>query len=115
MGLLADVLLFPVVGPRRGLQFILEQIREQVDAEMFDQGQVERKLIDLHLRYDLGEITEDDFSRRETEMLQELNAVRAYNVVYSDADGPAPSTRANTDNRSGPDGQDTTAREAGST
>lgn len=115
MGLLADVLLFPIVGPRRGLQFILEQIQERVDAEMFDLGQVERKLIDLHLRYDLGEITEDEFSRRETELLQELNAVRAYTVVYSEAGGSAPSTHADTDNTSGPEGQDTTAREAGST
>ena len=33
MGLLADLLLLPVTGPARGLRFIAEQVKEEVDAE----------------------------------------------------------------------------------
>ncbi len=77
MGLLSGILLFPVTGPARGLYFILEQIRDQVDAEEDEAGsQVKAELMDLALRYELGEISEQAYAEQESALLERLNEVR---------------------------------------
>ena len=48
MGLISELLLLPVTGPVHGLQFILEQSREEAEAERLDE------LMNLGLRYALG-------------------------------------------------------------
>ena len=77
MGLLSDILLFPVTGPVRGLYFILEQIRDQVDAEESEAGsQIQEELMDLAIRYELGEIAEQAYAEQESALLERLNEVR---------------------------------------
>lgn len=77
MGLLSGLLLFPVTGPVRGFEFILEQIKEQADAVRLDEGRVMAELMDLGLRRDQGEISEAEYTEQETALLAELNAIRA--------------------------------------
>jgi hypothetical protein len=77
MGLLSDLLLFPVTGPVRGFEFILEQIKEQADAVRLDEGRVMAELMDLGLRRDLGEISDAEYTEQETALLERLNAIRA--------------------------------------
>jgi hypothetical protein len=80
MGLLADLLLLPVTGPARGLRFIAEQVKEQVDAQL-DPGrraeQVQAELIRLSVRRDLGQISADEYAAQEAALLAQLNALRA--------------------------------------
>jgi hypothetical protein len=80
MDLLSDVLLLPVTGPARGLRFIAEQVKEQVDAEL-DPGrraqQVQAELIRLSVQRDLGQISEDEYAAQEAALLAQLNALRA--------------------------------------
>ena len=80
MGLLSDVLLLPVTGPARGLRFIAEQVKEQVDAEL-DPGrraeQVQAELIRLSVQRDLGQISADEYAAQEAALLEQLNALRA--------------------------------------
>ncbi|TAK29834.1 MAG: gas vesicle protein GvpG [Chloroflexota bacterium] len=78
MGMLTSLLLLPFAGPAKGLVFVLEQIRERVDAEQLDESLVEDELMSLSLRYDLGEIHEADYFAIEEELLQRLNTIRAY-------------------------------------
>jgi hypothetical protein len=80
MGLLSDVLLLPVTGPARGLRFIAEQVKEQVEAERDPRRraeQVEAELIRLSVRRDLGQISEDEYAAQEAALLEQLNALRA--------------------------------------
>ena len=80
MGLLSDVLLLPVTGPIRGLRFIAEQIKEQVDAELDPRRraeQVQAELIRLSVRRDLGQISADEYTAQEAALLAQLNALRA--------------------------------------
>ena len=80
MGLLSDVLLLPVTGPIRGLRFIAEQVKEQVDAErdpVRRAEQVQAELIRLSVRRDLGQISEDEYAAQEAALLAQLNALRA--------------------------------------
>jgi len=80
MGLLSELLLLPVTGPARGLRFIAERVKEQVDAEWDPRRraeQVQAELIRLSVRRDLGQISEDEYAAREAELLAQLNALRA--------------------------------------
>ena len=80
MGLLSDVLLLPVTGPVRGLRFIAEQVKEQVDAErdpVRRAEQVQAELIRLSVRRDLGQISEDEYAAQEAALLEPLNALQA--------------------------------------
>jgi hypothetical protein len=80
MGLLSDVLLLPVTGPVRGLRFIAEQVKEQVDAERDPARraqQVQAELIRLSVQRDLGQISADEYAAQEAALLAQLNALRA--------------------------------------
>ena len=80
MGLLSDLLLLPVMGPVRGLGFIAEQVKEEVDAELDPARraqQVQADLIRLSVQRDLGQISEDDYEAREAALLEQLNALQA--------------------------------------
>ena len=77
MGLLSDLLLFPITGPARGLLFIAEQIRDQVDEERRGRsGDIEDELMSLAIRYELGELTEQAYAEQESALLERLNEVR---------------------------------------
>jgi hypothetical protein len=88
MGLLSSLLLFPITGPVHGLQFVLEQIKAQVDAELLDEGHVTAELMAIGLQLDMGEISEEEYAARETELLEQLNAIRAYKAGLTEADAP---------------------------
>ena len=80
MGLLSELLLLPVTGPARGLRFIAEQVKEQVDAERDPARraeQVQAELIRLSVRRDLGQISADAYAAQEAALLAQLNALRA--------------------------------------
>ena len=80
MGLLSDLLLLPVTGPARGLRFIAEQVKEQVDAELDPAQraqQVQAELIRLSVRRDLGQISADEYAAQEAALLAQLNALWA--------------------------------------
>ena len=86
MGLLSGLLLLPITGPVRGLQFVLEQIKAEVDAEQLDEGRVEAELMELSVRHDLGEISDEDYAEQETALLEQLDAIRAYKEGLYEAD-----------------------------
>jgi hypothetical protein len=78
MGLLSELLLFPITGPLRGLQFVLEQLLAEVEATYLDERRVEGELATLSLHHDLGQISGAEFEAKETALLEELDAIRAY-------------------------------------
>ncbi len=77
MGLISDLLLFPITGPARGLLFIVEQIKEQVDEELLgESSRIEGEILNLGMRYELGEITEQEYTEQEDALLEQLNELR---------------------------------------
>lgn len=83
MGVLTGLLLLPITGPARGLLFVLEQIKERVDAEQLDEGLVEDDLMAISLRYELGEVSEADYFAQEAALLERLNAIRAFKAAQA--------------------------------
>lgn len=78
MGLLSDLLLFTVTGPARGLLFIAEQIRDQVDEErLSESSDIEDEFMSLAIRYELGELSEEAYAAQEAALLERLNEVRS--------------------------------------
>ncbi|MDQ3856224.1 MAG: gas vesicle protein GvpG [Chloroflexota bacterium] len=76
MGLL-KLLLFPVTGPAKGFGFILEQIQEQADAMLLDEGRIQSELMALSARHSMGEISEEEYLEQEAALLEWLNTIRA--------------------------------------
>ncbi len=78
MRLLSEIVLAPVSGPVRTVGFVLNRIKDQVEAEYLDEGKVQADLLDLTLRYDRGEIDDAEYKEQEAAILQHLNDIRAY-------------------------------------
>ena len=78
MGLISGLLLFPITGPVHGLQFILEQIRNEAEAELFDEGRIQAELLNLNLLRDMGEISDEEYAAQEDALIEHLNMIRAY-------------------------------------
>lgn len=87
MGLLSDLLLLPLTGPARGLLFIAEQIRDQVDKEQLSASStIEDELMSLAIRFELGELTEEAYTEQELALLVRLNQVRDEQEDWLDAE-----------------------------
>lgn len=54
-------LLWPLTLPTGGFMFVLQQLRDTVNDELFDPEVVRQHLLELQLRYELGEVDEDQY------------------------------------------------------
>ena len=77
MGLIG-LLLLPITGPVRGFRFLLEQLREEAEAALHDEGRAFAELIDLSMRRNTGQISEAEYAEQEAELLDRLSAIREY-------------------------------------
>lgn len=75
LGLL-DLVFLPVTAPLRGLRFILEQIRDAADRELYDPAAVERKLIEARVLYELGEMPAAEYQEIEAMVTERLREIR---------------------------------------
>jgi len=76
MGFLTDLLTFPVLGPIKGVVWVAEKVAEQADRELYDEEAVRGQLTELELRYDLGEIGEEEYLEAEETLLERLKVIR---------------------------------------
>jgi len=84
MGLLLDILAAPVMLPVKGLFFIFDKIKEQVDHEMLDEGKIQQQLLEVQMLFELGEIPEEEFHQAEEMLLDRLDAIIAYKEGLED-------------------------------
>src|SRR5947209_5507607 len=73
MFLLDDILLAPVTG----FVFILNQIQKMADRELNDDTVIKEQLLELQMRLELEEISEEEYTEREDELFARLRAIRA--------------------------------------
>ena len=59
-----------------GLKFVLRRIAEAVDAQMNDADALRQELLAAQMRRELGEITDEQFTALEAEVLQRLREIR---------------------------------------
>ncbi|PIO47164.1 MAG: gas vesicle protein GvpG [[Chlorobium] sp. 445] len=72
MFLIDDLLLLPFSA----LKGIAEAIDEQVQKETSDTAKIQEKLMELQFRFEMDEIDEEEYSRREAELLAQLERAR---------------------------------------
>lgn len=66
-----------LLSPAKGLWWILRELHNAVEAEQEAEGdRLTQQLTTLHMRLEMGEITEDEFDEAEAEILDRLDALR---------------------------------------
>lgn len=86
MGLITGLLTLPL-APVRGVVWISEQIAEEAERELDDEARIRRELGRLSLEHELGNLSSDEFERREDELLEQLELLHAARREGVIADG----------------------------
>ena len=73
MFLIDDILLAPVSG----FKFILGQIQKMAERELNDEGVIKDQLLELQMRLELEEISEEEFAKQEEELFARLRVIKA--------------------------------------
>ena len=73
MFLIGDILLAPV----KSVIWLTKKINEVVEKELYDEGRIKKELMDLQLRFELNEISEEEYIKQEKELLARLDAAMA--------------------------------------
>lgn len=68
-----DLLLAPV----NGFKFILNQIQKIADKELNDDTVIKEQLLELQMRLELEEISEEDYAEQEAELFARLRVIKA--------------------------------------
>lgn len=72
MFLLDDILLAPI----KGVKWIAEKLQDVADKELFDPDKIREELMTLQAKLDMGDLTEEDYTSREKELLERLSQIR---------------------------------------
>src|SRR5690348_18275320 len=76
MGLLTNLLFFPVTGPIAGIKWSLGKVQRVVEEELVDDSAIKEELMALQMELELGDIDDDEYMRREAELMERLREVR---------------------------------------
>ncbi|MFG3256972.1 gas vesicle protein GvpG [Streptomyces sp. NPDC048172] len=71
MGLLKELLLLPA-APVRGTAWVLRQVQAEAERQYRDPATVQRELSRITELFEAGEMDEEEFDRREDELLARL-------------------------------------------
>jgi hypothetical protein len=72
MFLIDDILLAPV----NGFKFIMRQIQQLADRELNDESVIKEQLLELQVRLELEEVSEEDYAEAERELFARLRAIK---------------------------------------
>jgi len=75
--LLDDILLLPIKGPIAGFRWIMSTIQKMADEELMNDQPWKERLIELQMQLEVGEISEEDYTREEAVVFQALRDIRA--------------------------------------
>jgi hypothetical protein len=72
---LIDLLLFPVTIPVKGFMLVVEQLHSTVYNELYDQRTLQRKLLEVELEYELGNLEFEEYERLRSQLVECLAEV----------------------------------------
>src|SRR5690349_18704761 len=79
--MLLKLLMAPLTAPLAGLRFILNQVGEMAEHELYDEDRIREELLELQLHLDEGEITEDEYAEQEADVMARLRVAREHRQV----------------------------------
>lgn len=77
MGLLTQIFTLPL-APVRGVGWVMQRVAGAAEQQYYDPAPVQKQLAELAQALDEGRIDEEEFDRREDELLDRLEEIRAY-------------------------------------
>jgi hypothetical protein len=75
VGLITGLLTLPL-APVRGTVWLAERIQEQAEAELYDEDVIRAQLLDIDAAREAGEISEEEATQAEDQLLERLIAAR---------------------------------------
>ncbi len=72
MLLIDDILLAPL----KGIIFLGKKIDELVQKEISDEGRIKERLMELQLKFEMDEISVEEYDRRESELLEMIERIQ---------------------------------------
>ena len=66
-----------LLAPISGLKFILNQVQKVADQELNDESLIKHQLLELQMRLELGEVSDEDFREQEAELFSRLRVIKA--------------------------------------
>lgn len=77
MGLITSILTLPL-APVRGTAWVIDQVLTAAEQEYYDPGPVRQQLAALERELTEGRISEEEYDRREDELLDRLDEIERY-------------------------------------
>jgi len=77
--LVDDILLFPC----KMVEWVGGKLYKSAEDQLTDDSRVAEQLLELQMRYELDEISDEEFARGEAELMAELEAIRKYKESLS--------------------------------
>ena len=71
-------IVFPFFLPLKGMVWISSKLRKTAKEDVTDEGGIQEQLLDLQMRFEMDEISEEEYDRRETQLMEKLEAIRRY-------------------------------------
>ena len=71
MGLFTGLLTLPL-APVRGVVWVAERVAEEVERELYDEGNIRRQLLQLELDHEDGKLSDEERSAQEELLLHRL-------------------------------------------
>jgi hypothetical protein len=71
-----DLLLMPI----NGFKFILSQIQTIADRELTDESVIKSQLLELQMRLELEEISDEDYKEQEAELFARLRTIKQHQM-----------------------------------
>jgi hypothetical protein len=75
MGLF-KLLTFPVSGPIAGTRWVLQTLLDEAERRYYDPASIRQQMADLEAQHRAGNIGDDEFDRREEQLLERLLEAR---------------------------------------
>ncbi len=72
MLLIDDILLAPL----KGIIFLGKKIDELVQKEISDEGRIKERLMELQLKFEMDEMSVEEYDRRESELLEMIERIQ---------------------------------------
>lgn len=90
MGLLTNLLFFPVTGPVAGIKWSLGKVQKVVEEELTDDAPIKQELMELQMRLELGDIDDAMYAQQEAALMARLREVRAWRERFGKATSGGP-------------------------
>ena len=75
MALLVDDIL---LGPVKLVKWLGEKLQESAEQEVTDESAIREQLLELQMRYELDEITDEEYAKGEERLMTKMEAIRKY-------------------------------------